>query len=232
MVGSQHLQLLFYNMNRMKNSRSLIAKSLLIAGIIVALYFLNSIDEGFQASTVVDLYFIKASNGAPVLVKSTNPGVTAQDANNTGLAGGTITLNIAPSLGILRDYTGMAWKSLAATRAVPSPPVTWQSLTFGPTSTVSNTVINCAKLDKASNALRIEANISGRDKLLHKPAGSTCAYTATILSSSTTEARLPLTHTLSSITIKGLDGAIFGIIDTQPGDGSNNNAKMRVQLTF
>lgn len=233
MVGSQHLQLLFYNINRMKNSRSVIAKLLLIAGIVVALYFLNSIDEGFQVPTVVDLYFTRAANGSPVLVKSSNPGVTAQNANNTGDTGGSIRLNIASSLGILKDYTGMTWKSPPRLNTnSPIPPPQWRLITIAPTSTATNTVTSCAKLDRASNALRIEASISGRDKLLHKPVGSPCAYTATVLASSTTEARLPLTHTLSTINIKGLDTATFGLIATEPGDASNSNAKMRVQLTF
>jgi hypothetical protein len=177
----------------MKYSKSgFLPKVFLIAGIVLALYLLNGATEGFQGSNVVDLYFRTTTTGVPSLVSSSNSGVTFV----SGSDGGNATLNIAPSLGTLKDFTGRGWSQAGSWLALPA-----------------------VKLDKISNAIRIEANVGNTTKVLRKPTASGVVGN---------QLRLP--QAVSRIMLKGLDTSTLGLGTT--GDRTKGGAQIHVQLTF
>ena len=120
----------------------LLVKALLVGAIVVALILVGNLKEGFQAATsttAVDLYFTLGNNGVPAFVSSSNPNVHFV----AGLPGGTAALSVS-GLGNLKDYIGQGWSS--ANAWVPLP---------------------ATKLDKSSNALRIQGMVNGNNKMLH-----------------------------------------------------------------
>jgi len=189
------------------NKTNLLAKVLLIGGIVLALYLLNSVNEGFQGSTVVDLYFREGTtSSAPTFVSSTNPGVTFV----SGAAGGTAVMNIAPSLGSLKDFKARGFAGSG------SAPGVW-------------TDIACVKINRGTGAgiLNIESN----GRVLHKtiPYTPTGSNTACDLNTSTGGLRLP--QQVSTITIKSLIQGTFANFKTG-GDTTKGGAKIHVQLVF
>ena len=185
----------------MKYNKGVLPKVLLIAGIVAALFLLTSVNEGFQGSRVVNLYFKEgATRVAPTFVSSSDPGVTFTSA----AVGGTAMLNIAQSLGTLKDFKARG---------------------FGTGGWVD---IACAKIrGSGSGILSIESG----NKVLHKTIALTRSGDTTACPLYTGSDGLKLPQQVSAITIKSLIQGAFTSFKSG-GDTSKGGATIHVQLIF
>jgi hypothetical protein len=170
---------------------------LFFAGLVVVFLVVRKIEEGFQTGTLVELYFnVDNATRGPTFIKSTDSRVKYVSS----AIGGTVVLNIDPSLESLQNFNGSGWSQANK----------WVNLPV-------------ARLDNATNALRITTPTTNGNKLLHNP-----TYNRTMLSS-TVEVKLP--QAVTNITLAGIDTATFGL-GTNAGDPANNYAKIKIMLYF
>ena len=83
----------------------IIKLAVLFAAILIVLVLLQKV-EGFQAGTVVTLYYGVGADLKPIFISSSSPGITS---TTTGV--GVASVNVSPNLGTLKSYTGYGYST-------------------------------------------------------------------------------------------------------------------------
>jgi hypothetical protein len=83
----------------------IIKLAVLFAAILIVLVLLQKV-EGFQAGTVVTLYYGVGADLKPIFISSSNPGITP---TTTGV--GVASVSVSPNLGTLKRYTGYGYST-------------------------------------------------------------------------------------------------------------------------
>ena len=83
----------------------IIKLALLVAAILIILVLLQRV-EGFQAGTVVTLYYGVGADLKPIFISSSSPGITP---TTTGV--GVASVSVSPNLGTLKSYTGYGYST-------------------------------------------------------------------------------------------------------------------------
>ena len=190
----------------MKFSKSgLLPKVFLIAGIIVAMYFLNEVDEGFQGSSTVDLFlkFPQNSTVPALVINSTASNPVNRRITLVSTGNGTMTLSIPPALGPLQSYTAKGFSTNG--QWVPIAP---------------------SQLDKGGTSFRMTSGSVPNLRIIHNP-GYTPPNANTPLSPN--EWMLP--RTVSPVTINGISQGNFSTFKSG-GDANKAQSIIHVQLQF
>ena len=182
---------------------------LFFVGVVVVFLVVRKIEEGFQTRTNVDLYF-KLDNPlkGPTFIKSSDPRVKYVSSGN----GGTVVLNVNPTLGMLKGFNGSGWSQ--ANKWIP----------LAPTDPKTQLPLIGTKLDSSTNGLYLNQPYGSRTRYLHNT-----VYNKQITLTSNVEVKLP--QVVTDITLGGLTTATFSL-GTNSGDPANNSAKIKIMLYF
>lgn len=189
----------------MKFSKSgLLPKVFLIAGIIVAMYFLNEVDEGFQGSSTVDLFLTLNPSGVPAIaINSTASNVLNSRITLVSTSSGAMTLSIPSALGPLQSYTA---KGFSTNREwVPIQP---------------------SQLDKGGTSFRMTSGSGANLKIIHNP-----DYTPPNANTRLSPNEWMLPRIVSPVNINGISQSNF-VAFLASGDANKAGAKIHVILRF
>jgi len=181
---------------------------LFFVGVVVVFLVVRKIEEGFQTRTIVDLYFnVDTPLKGPTFIKSSDPRVKYVSSGN----GGTVVLNVDPTLGQLQGFNGAGWSQANIwIPLAPTDPNTKLPLTGG-------------KLDYSTSALYLKQPYGSGTRYLHNK-----VYNRNMLP---TGAEVKLPQSVTNIILGGFDTSTFGL-GANSGDMANENAKIKIMLYF
>ena len=180
---------------------------LFFVGVVVVFLVVRKIEEGFQTPNVVSLYFTIDSMNKLTFVKSSDTRVKYVSS----AIGGTLVLNVDPSLGQLQGFNGAGW----------SQANTW--IPLAPTDPNTKLPLTGGKLDYSTSALYLKQPYGSGTRYLHNK-----VYNRNMLP---TGAEVKLPQSVTNIILGGFDTSTFGL-GANSGDMANENAKIKIMLYF
>lgn len=194
----------------MKFSKSgLLPKVFLIAGIIVAMYFLNELDEGFQGSSTVDLFLKLNTSAVPtIVINSTASNPVNRRVTLVSATNGAMTLSIPSALGPLQRYTAKGF-----TVKPTMPQGYWQD-------------ISANQIDRGGTSFRMSTGSGANLKIIHNP-----DYTPPNANTRLSPNEWMLPRVVSPVIINGISQGNFSAFKSE-GDPNKAQSIIHVQLQF